>query len=225
MTTSVDWSGLTLVLDGSMGAITVALFAAGDLVGQGTAERATGSDPRGAAEQLPDLVQALLGALPRFERPQRVVVGDGPGSFTGLRTAAAFAKGMAHGGAIPMLAVPSLALLVGEAIEAGSQAADGEAIVGLDALRGEWYVQSFRCVAGQLREAGARRREPATSLPPTVVGPGRGRDHAPHARAFGRCLVVTRPVDSAMWEPDYGRLAEATVQRAVREAQAAAREP
>jgi tRNA threonylcarbamoyladenosine biosynthesis protein TsaB len=218
----MEWSGLTLVLDGSMGAISVALFAAGDLVGQGTAERATDSDSRGAAEQLPELVQSLLRALPRSERPHRVVVGDGPGSFTGLRTAAAFAKGMAHGGAIPMLAVPSLALLVGEALEAGSQAADGDATVGLDALRGEWYVQSFRCVAGQLREAGARRRELATSLPPHLVGPGRARDHAPHARAFGRCLVVARTVDPAMWEPDYGRLAEATVQRAAREAHAAA---
>jgi len=47
-----------------------------------------------------------------------------------------------------------------------------------------------------------------------VIGPGQPIDAHPHARGVATVLDVILkggPVDLAMWEPDYGRLAEAQV--------------
>jgi len=67
------------------------------------------------------------------ERPDRIVVGTGPGSFAGVRSALAFAQGYALGSGCEVLGLPSACAL-----------ADGGkvAVVG-DARRGKAWVALF----------------------------------------------------------------------------------
>lgn len=93
---------------------------------------ATGS-PDGAPDGLSTWVaghrhgETLLPAIGRFLGEQNVrrsrlvgiVVGTGPGMFTGLRVGMATAKGMAHGLGIPLVGVSSAEALLAAAAQAG----------------------------------------------------------------------------------------------------------
>jgi tRNA threonylcarbamoyladenosine biosynthesis protein TsaB len=93
----------------------------------------------------------------------------GPGSFTGLRIGLATAFGLHQARALPAAALPTLRVL--------AAAADGaETAVGaVDALRGEWFVQSFDPGPAP-RPRGEPHRLPAAGLPTlapcTLVGFG-----------------------------------------------------
>src|ERR1700740_1530147 len=67
---------------------------------------------RGARRQASDILlcvdDALRQAATTLDDVEGIVVGDGPGSFTGLRIGWAVAKGLAHEREIPLYAVPSL---------------------------------------------------------------------------------------------------------------------
>ena len=71
--------------------------------------------------------ETLLPAIGRFlgeqnlrrSRLTAIVVGTGPGAFTGLRVGLATAKGLAHGLAIPIVGIPTGAALLLAAVEAG----------------------------------------------------------------------------------------------------------
>lgn len=68
-----------------------------------------------------------------------IAVNVGPGSFTGVRTAVAAARGLALAAALPVLPVTGF-----EALAAGLVPRPGVAtLVALDARRGEVYVQRF----------------------------------------------------------------------------------
>lgn len=209
------WDGVTVVLDGATGTISAALLVDGALVGHGSAERSAVSGS-GPAETIGGVVRALCTSSGVGPRIDRVVVGAGPGSFTGLRIAAAIGKGIAHGGRVPLLAVPSLALAAGVALADGLVRAGDSVTTVLDALRGEWYAQSFRVGEGELRDAGHVRLMAAAALDARWIGPGRPVVGGPHARGVVHCRALTAAVDAARWEPAYGRLAEAEVQRAAR---------
>ena len=66
-----------------------------------------------------------------------VAVGQGPGSFTGLRIGVGVAQGIAYGADCPMIAVSSLDAL---AIRAPS---DGVVLAGIDARMGEVYWAEY----------------------------------------------------------------------------------
>lgn len=68
-----------------------------------------------------------------------VVVGDGPGSFTGIRIAAAAAKALAGALGLPLYAVPSLA-----GVAAGIPVSDRPVAALLDARRMEVYAACYR---------------------------------------------------------------------------------
>jgi tRNA threonylcarbamoyladenosine biosynthesis protein TsaB len=68
-----------------------------------------------------------------------LIVGSGPGSFTGVRVAAAAAKGMARALAVPLYAAPSLA-----ALALAVEGADAPVCALFDARRGEVYVACYR---------------------------------------------------------------------------------
>ena len=90
-----------------------------------------------AAQLLTLIQQVLADARARLEDITEIVVGDGPGSFTGLRIGWAAAKGLAHESALPLGAVPSLlgAVRAASAFERESR----PIAAWFDALRGQVF--------------------------------------------------------------------------------------
>lgn len=121
----------------------------------------------------PALAEILSSALPK---PELVVVGIGPGPFTGLRAGIAAGIGVASGLGIPVGGVPSHDALALAYLTA--HADDAEIAVLTDARRKEVYLSGY----SGLDEAGlpARTRGPevcapaAASLAAGVVRLGRG---------------------------------------------------
>lgn len=70
-----------------------------------------------------------------------IVLGNGPGSFIGMRIAASVAQGLAHGSGIPIVPVSSLAAVAAE-VFADSEAS--QVIVAQDAHMSEVYLGGFR---------------------------------------------------------------------------------
>lgn len=112
-------------------------------------------------------ILALLGhaglALPAL---QAVVFGQGPGSFTGLRTACAIAQGLAWGAVLPVLPVDTL-LAVAE--DARVRHGLHEVLAVLDARMGEVYHGAYRW-QGQRWHTEAARGVCAPELLPVPAG-------------------------------------------------------
>jgi tRNA threonylcarbamoyl adenosine modification protein YeaZ len=120
---------MILALDTSTAACTAALFSAdGKLLAR--ADEVIG---RGHAERLVPMVAELLAG----RKPGRILVGCGPGSFTGLRVGIAAAHGMAIGWGADLSGFSSLALLAA-GVAGGEKVA--AAVVG---GHGELFVQEF----------------------------------------------------------------------------------
>jgi tRNA threonylcarbamoyladenosine biosynthesis protein TsaB len=81
-----------------------------------------------------------------------VIVGAGPGSFTGVRVAAATARGLAHGLGVPLYAYSSLAAV---AMETGL---DGNVCALFDARRGEVYAACYESSGTRIRASCWHRR-------------------------------------------------------------------
>jgi tRNA threonylcarbamoyladenosine biosynthesis protein TsaB len=122
-------SEMLLAFDTSSAACTAALFD-----GSGTciahADEVIG---RGHAERLVPMIAELMGS----RRADRILVGVGPGSFTGIRVAIAAAHGLAIGWGAELAGMSSLALL---AAGAGGSSAVAAAVTG---GHGELFVQQF----------------------------------------------------------------------------------
>jgi len=119
---------MILAFDTSTAACTAALF---DGTGQCIASRDE-IIGRGHAERLVPMIAELLDG----RRADQIVVGVGPGSFTGIRVAIAAAQGMAIGWDAEIAGMSSLALL---------SAAQGEREVAgaIQGGHGELFVQQF----------------------------------------------------------------------------------
>lgn len=151
---------MILAIDTSTAACTAALLGEhGELL--------AGSDEvigRGHAERLMPMVAELLGG----RRPERILVGVGPGSFTGIRVGIAAAHGMAIGWGAEVSGMSSLALL------AASAGAGGPVAAAMAGGHGELFVQQFG--------AGLEPTSELLNLPPAgaaaavdsdlIVGPG-----------------------------------------------------
>jgi tRNA threonylcarbamoyladenosine biosynthesis protein TsaB len=95
-----------------------------------------------ASDLLPTLERLLSRAGARVRDLELVVVGTGPGSFTGLRVAAATAMGLARGGRAQLFGVPSFEALAWRELALGEQGA-----LLFDARQGELYFGRFRRAA------------------------------------------------------------------------------
>ena len=101
-----------LAFDTSTQVCSAALLHDGTIV----AGRLNGSGCNHAA-LLPLYVQELQAIAREHNLPiEAVAIGDGPGSYTGLRIAASLAKGLCYGLDIPLYAVPTLALIAEVAV-------------------------------------------------------------------------------------------------------------
>lgn len=121
---------MILALDTSTPACTAALIAAdGTIVA--SRDEVIG---RGHAERLMPLIAEML----EGHVPSHILVGIGPGSFTGLRIGIAAAHGMAIGWDVPVHGFSSLALL------AAGAPGDGPVAAAVAGGHGELFVQQFR---------------------------------------------------------------------------------
>lgn len=123
--------------------LVLALETCGDVCGVALGEGArvlAGRDlamPRGHAEALAPLVREVLEAAAVAPRALgAVALSIGPGSFTGVRVATAFARAWALAAGLALVPVTSLEALA----EAGDEA---PAIAVIDARRGQVYEQRF----------------------------------------------------------------------------------
>jgi tRNA threonylcarbamoyladenosine biosynthesis protein TsaB len=208
--------GNTLLLETSTEVGSVAIARNGEIVADlsfASRDPATGVRTEALA---PAVVQCLGRAAVPVRDIAAVVCGAGPGGFTSLRSAAAFAKGLCSAVNIPLYAVSSLELLAWSA-----PIPDGKFIAALQAGRNEWFGQDVERDGERTELGGAayiigddelRARE--ARMHARLIGPGLEFDARPLARSAVPWLhdIETRgPVDIDSWEPTYGRLAEAQV--------------
>jgi len=201
---------MILAFDTSTAACTAALFdengeciaSADELIGRGHAERL-----------VPMLDELLAG-----RKPDTVLVGVGPGSFTGIRVAIAAAHGLAIGWNAELLGFSSLALL------AASSGVEGEVAAAMSGGHGELFVQQFddelQAATGLLNRPPEAAAEAVSA--DAVAGPGaasiieaRGRGRAveawPSASNVPRLPETLRRLGPA---PIYARAPDAKVRTA-----------
>ncbi len=105
----------------------------------------------GGAQASSGLIPAVMALLAQADLTlgelDAIVLGRGPGSFTGLRTACAVAQGLAFGAHVPVLPVDTLLAVAEEAryqrVQAGQNDADVSVLALLDARMDEVYSASY----------------------------------------------------------------------------------
>jgi tRNA threonylcarbamoyladenosine biosynthesis protein TsaB len=138
---------------------------------------------------LPMVDEVLAEADLRLRDLDALVVGRGPGSFTGVRLAVGVAQGLACGASLPVIPVSDLAMLA-QGVAGSHDCA--EIVACLDARMEQVYWASFRRGAGGLvvpvdeeRLSAPEAVAPATSGAFVGVGPGWARYGRLHARLAG----------------------------------------
>lgn len=175
---------------------------------------------------LPEVERLLRRCGVEAREIEEVVVGAGPGSFTGVRIAASLSKGLCAATGAPLRAFSSLA-----AVAAGTGVADGVCVL-VDARRDEVYAAAWAGppgpepgqgpLAGPLEEVLMRLGgvEGRTFVGSGAVG-ARDRIEAEGGRVLSRLFASPRPTallrlaeehptvgrvaDPATWEPEYVR--------------------
>jgi tRNA threonylcarbamoyl adenosine modification protein YeaZ len=131
---------LLLALDSAETACSVALWDSARAEPRALLGHRRLSAPRSQADRLVELVDDLMrGAQLDYRALGVIAVDHGPGSFTGLRSAVAAARGLALAADLPVLAVSSLETLAA----ALPQGAAATLVAALDARRGQVYGQVF----------------------------------------------------------------------------------
>jgi tRNA threonylcarbamoyladenosine biosynthesis protein TsaB len=202
---------MILAFDTSSAACTAALFnEAGECVAR--RDEVIG---RGHAERLVPMIAELLGG----RSATRILVGVGPGSFTGIRVAIAAAHGMAIGWNAELMGMDSLALL------AASARSDGPIAAAISGGHGELFVQeydgrTFQPIS-ELRNAPPAEAARLTSAD-LVVGSGaqslvdaQGRGEAREVLpSASDALKLPQPLRTLPPKPVYARAPDARVPEA-----------
>lgn len=168
------------------------------------------TDPRAHAEQLMPLVVATLaGAGRRLDDVGLIVVGVGPGPFTGLRVGVVTAQTLGLALGVPVRGVCSL-----DAVAAGHAAADDDGddafLAVSDARRREVYWARYAADGRRLEGPAV---SPASELPDLpVIGPGAHLAGGEASGLDGGVLAFTGPrLPEAGLSPLYLRRPDAEV--------------
>jgi tRNA threonylcarbamoyladenosine biosynthesis protein TsaB len=202
---------MILAFDTSSAACTAALFdGSGACIG--SADEVIG---RGHAERLVPMIAELMDG----RSAKHILVGVGPGSFTGIRVAIAAAHGLAIGWGAELLGMSSLALLAAGAND------DSEIACAVTGGHGELFVQQF--AARTLQPTSALRNLPAAKaalVTTTELVVGSGAQLLVEARGHGRArelwpsaadaLRLPEAIRSLPPKPVYARAPDARVQQA-----------
>ena len=155
---------------------------------------------RGHAERLVPMIEEMLDG----HVPARILVGVGPGSFTGLRVGIAAAHGMAIGWRVPLAGMNSLALLA-----ATAPAGEGKIAAALSGGHGELFVQTFDRKKLTANGPVLSLTPPAAAMKvdaPLVVGTG--AEALLEARHFGEALPLLPSASRALALPELLRMLE-----------------
>jgi tRNA threonylcarbamoyladenosine biosynthesis protein TsaB len=147
-----------LVIDTATAATVVGVVAGGEVV-ERRHDPAPGERPGHVSEVLALAEEALAAAGTELGALDRIGVGVGPGSFTGLRIGIATARALSHATGLPLAAVSTLGAL---AVAAG----DGPVLAVLAARRGEAFEA--------LWEGGRQVRVPAAVGPDELAAAAAG---------------------------------------------------
>jgi tRNA threonylcarbamoyladenosine biosynthesis protein TsaB len=214
---------LILALDASTAAVTVAVAREGD--GERTILAEVSATARGASETLLPAVHGALGlAGDDLASVERILVGVGPGTFTGIRIALSTARSLSLATDTALSKNSTLAALAAPSVPVAR-----EVTAVLDAKRGQVFAQRFS-ESGRGEIFCLRPDElPAGLAAPLVVGDGAARyreelralgnippDGSPLHRvtAAGHVLSASlEPVPAAEVVPLYVREPDAEVRR------------
>ncbi|MBI1949132.1 MAG: tRNA (adenosine(37)-N6)-threonylcarbamoyltransferase complex dimerization subunit type 1 TsaB [Deltaproteobacteria bacterium] len=162
-----------LVLDTAAPVAVVAVADDGAVLG----EHSLAETKRHAESLIDGLDRALLLAGVTLDDIEGIGVGRGPGSFIGVRTGIATAKGLALARGVPLVGLPTLL-----ALASSPELPDGVGLAVIDAKRGEVYAQLVERRAGEARAVD----------PPAALSPAEAT-----ARAAGRAFIVGSGLDLA----------------------------
>jgi tRNA threonylcarbamoyl adenosine modification protein YeaZ len=201
---------MILAFDTSSAACTAALFEGDECIAR--RDELIG---RGHAERLVPMIAELL----EGRRADRILVGVGPGSFTGIRVAIAAAHGLAIGWNAELKGMSSLALLA-----AGARGG-GEVAVAVVGGHGELFVQEFDAMTSEPTSE-LRNLLPIKAArfacAPLVIGSGaaqlveaRGRGEARSALpSAGDAIKLPKHLRNLPPKPVYARAPDARVPKA-----------
>ena len=155
---------------------------------------------RGHAERLVPMIEEMLDG----HVPSRILVGVGPGSFTGLRVGIAAAHGMAIGWRVPLAGMNSLALLA-----ASAPPGEGKVAAALSGGHGELFVQSFdrkkMSASGPILNLSPQAAAMKVDAPLVV---GSGAEALVEARHSGQALAILPSASHALHLPELLRMLE-----------------
>jgi tRNA threonylcarbamoyladenosine biosynthesis protein TsaB len=201
---------MLLAFDTSSAACTAALFDGGTCVAQ--RDELIG---RGHSERLVPMIAELL----QGARPTSILVGVGPGSFTGIRVAIAAAHGLAIGWSAQLEGMSSLALL------AAGASGEGEVAAAVIGGHGELFVQQFDASTAE-PTSDIRNLVPAEAahFASAALIVGSGAQQLVDARGWGEALEawpsaanalkLPQPLRSLPAKPVYARAPDARARQA-----------
>jgi tRNA threonylcarbamoyladenosine biosynthesis protein TsaB len=160
---------------------------------------AAGERPGHGRELLALVHRVLEDAGARWEDVERIAVGTGPGSFTGLRIGLATARALAQARVLPLVGVSSLrALAAGARAEAESESESEIVLAAIDARRGEVFAAAWHGTDDPVLEPAALVPEALAAtlagLPGPVLAIG---DGALRYRAVFEAAGAVVPADAS----------------------------
>ena len=169
---------MILAIDSSSAACTVALIGPGGEVAASRDEQIG----RGHAERLAPMIAELLGG----HVPTQILVGVGPGSFTGIRVGLAAAQGMAIGWDVQLLGFDSLALVAASF----EPKAEQNIAVAINGGHGELFVRTFDRKLAPLGQVRSLTPDMAAAAIDTDLVVGSAAEALVEARGRGRAVTL-----------------------------------